>query len=160
MEQVELYEAGAAAERLGVSASGLRRYAKLYEEHYGDLPRKGKGKDAPRLYPSEVLERLAGAKALVERGRCKGIVEGLEALERGEEPDEAELEVHGVVVDENAARALLFEMRAMRAELSELREEVRGLRALPPVDKVSGEKGGGLLVRLAVRFERWLGRRS
>lgn len=158
MELTELLEAGAAAERLGVSASGLRRYALLYEQMYGGLPRKGARGDSPRLYPGEALGRLAGARQLVETGRCKSILEALEALERGVRPDvvNTEGEMQGVGMTGDASRALLEELRALRAELAELRAEVKEVTALPPAARVGGERGG-VLTRLAERVERWLG---
>lgn len=166
MEPAELYEAGAAAERLGVSASGLRRYASLYEQVHGELPRKGGKDDGPRLYPGEALERLAAAKQLVDAERCKSILEGLEALERGVRPDLPAAEVQVMVggMSGDAARALLEELRAVRAELVALREDNREMRAelqkmaaLPPADKGAGEEAG-LLTRLAARVEGWLRR--
>lgn len=57
-----VFEAGAAAERLGVSPSGMRRLAVIYEQVHGDLPRRtdAKGRvteSAGRLYSGEVLGR-------------------------------------------------------------------------------------------------------
>ncbi len=155
MEVAEVYEAGAAAERLGVSPSGLRRYAALYEKVHGELPRKVNTKN--RLYPGETLERLAAAKQLVEAERYKSILEALEALEQGVRPDLPAAEVQVVGVTGDAGKALLEELRAVRAELTEMRAEIRGLRALPPAAKVV-DRSTGLLVRLAVRVERWLKR--
>ncbi len=156
MEVAEVYEAGAAAERLGVSPSGLRRYAALYEKVHGELPRKVNTKN--RLYPGEALERLAAAKQLVEAERYKSILEALEALGQGVRPDLPAAEVQvGVEMTGSAVRALLEELRAVRAELAEMRTEMRELRALPPAAKAVN-RSTGLLVRLAVRVERWLGR--
>lgn len=160
MELTGLFEAGAAAERLGVSASGLRRYASLYEQVHGELPRKVNTKN--RLYPSEALERLASARRLVEAERYKSILEALEALEQGVRPEQidvpgSELKVQVVGgVTGDAAGALLAELRALRSEVAEMRAEMQKLAALPPADKVSGE-GVGLLTRLEARVERWLG---
>lgn len=156
MKQMDLLEAGAAAEHLGVSASGLRRYATLYEQVHGELPRRVNTKS--RLYPGEALERLAAARRLVDAERCKSILEGLEALERGVQPDLPGTEVQPVSsLGNDAAHTLLGEMRAMREELAALRAEVRELKALPPADGVSSE-GAGLLTRLAASVERWLQR--
>jgi DNA-binding transcriptional MerR regulator len=156
MELTELLEAGAAAERLGVSPSGLRRYASLYEQVHGELPRKVNTEN--RLYPGEALGRLAGARQLVETGRCKSILEALEALERGVRPDVVNTEgkMQGFGMTGDASRALLEELRALRAELAELRAEVKEVTALPPAARVGGERGG-VLTRLAERVERWLG---
>jgi DNA-binding transcriptional MerR regulator len=154
MEQVELYEAGAAAERLGVSPSGLRRYASLYEQVHGELPRKVNTKN--RLYPGEALERLAAAKQLVEAERYKSILEALEALEQGVQPDLPATEVQVVGgLQGDTALALLDELRAVRLELVEMRAEMQTLAALPPADKGAGAEAG-LLVRLAARLEQWL----
>jgi DNA-binding transcriptional MerR regulator len=156
MELTELYEAGAAAERLGVSPSGLRRYAALYEQVHGGLPRKVNTEN--RLYSGESLERLATARRLVEVKRCKSILEALEALEQGVRPDlpAAEVQVVGGMTGD-AAWALLEELRAVRSEVAEMRVEMQKLAALPPADKGAG-KGAGLLTRLAGRVEGWLGR--
>lgn len=163
MELTELLEAGAAAERLGVSPSGLRRYASLYEQLHGELPRKVNTEN--RLYPDEALERLATARRLVEVKRCKSILEALEALEQGVKPDlpAAEVQVVGGMTGD-AALALLEELRAVRAELGALREDNREMQAklerlaaLPPADMGAGVEAG-LLTRLAARVEGWLGR--
>lgn len=155
-----MFEAGAAAERLGVSASGLRRYASLYEQVHGELPRKVNTKS--RLYPAVALERLAGAQRLVEAERYKSILEGLEALEQGVRPDLPGVEVQVVgSVPGDVSQALLDELRALRAEVVEMRVEMQRLTALPPADKVSAEASGaraGLLTRLAASVERWLER--
>lgn len=154
MEPTDLLEAGAAAERLGVSASGLRRYAALYEQVHGELPRRVNTKS--RLYPGEALERLAAARRLVDAERCKSILEGLEALEQGVQLDLPGTEVQLVSsLGNDAAHTLLGEMRAVREELAAVRAEVRELKALPPADGVSSE-GAGLLTRLAARVEGWL----
>jgi DNA-binding transcriptional MerR regulator len=161
MEPPELYEAGVAAERLGVSPSGLRRYAALYEQVHGELPRKHKTQN--RLYPGEALERLAAAKQLVEAERYKSILEALEALEQGVRPDLPVVEVQvGGGMTGDVARALLEELRAVRAELGALREdnqemraELQKLAALPPADKAVGAEAG-LLTRLAARVEGWM----
>ncbi len=156
MELTELLEAGAAAERLGVSPSGLRRYASLYEQLHGELPRKVNTEN--RLYPDEALERLATARRLVEVKRCKSILEALEALEQGVKPDLPAAEVQVLVgLQGDAALALLEELRAVRSEVAEMRVEMQKLAALPPADKRAGAEAG-LLVRLAARVERWLGR--
>lgn len=156
MEPTDLLEAGAAAEHLGVSASGLRRYAALYEQVHGELPRRVNTKS--RLYSSEALKRLAAARRLVDAERCKSILEGLEALEQGVQPDLLGTEVQLVSsMGNDVAHTLLGEMRAMREELAALRAEVRELKALPPADGVSSE-GAGLLTRLAARVGEWLRR--
>lgn len=59
--------------------SGLRRYATLYEQVHGELPRRPNTQS--RLYPGEALERLAAARQLVETERAKSILEALQALE-------------------------------------------------------------------------------
>lgn len=166
MEPTEVYEAGAAAEHLGVSPSGLRRYAALYEELHGELPRRVNTKN--RLYTGEALERLAGAKALVEAGRCSSILDGLRALEAGVRPDLLGVEVEprvGGGLPGDAAGTLLAELRAVRSELVELREdnralwaELRAFAALPPADRGTADEGAGLLTRLAGRVERLLQR--
>jgi DNA-binding transcriptional MerR regulator len=166
MELTELLEAGAAAERLGVSPSGLRRYASLYEQVHGELPRKVNTEN--RLYSGESLERLATARRLVEVKRYKSILEALEALEQGVQPEQIDVPGSGIQVvgglQGDAALALLDELRAVRAELVALREDNRQMRAemqklaaLPPADEVAGRETG-LLTRLAARVERWLGR--
>lgn len=105
------------AELLGVSPSGLRRLATLYEGLYGPLPRDGSGS---RLWSQSVVERMEAARALVARGRAKSIQDALNAIEQGDTlpseglaPRATQGEALGVLVDE---------VRAMRSELRELRE--------------------------------------
>ncbi len=167
-------EAGRVAKQLGVSSSGMRRLAVIYEEVHGDLPRKGLKDTDARLFPGEAVERLAVARQMVETERFGSIKEALEALEAGVRPD---ITIAGTL--DNAARALsgealellLEELRGMRSELAELRpvrgevqalrEEVATLKALPPAEPsqpltnsaADQETRHGPLVRFALWLE-------
>ena len=101
MEPAEVYEAGAAAARLGVSPSGLRRYAAIYEELHGELPRKVNTKS--RLYPAEALERVdevlsaraaAGLRPPQQPTALLVRAEALRALGRADAASEASAAAH------------------------------------------------------------------
>lgn len=154
---VEVFEAEAAAERLSVSPSGLRRLAVIYEQVHGELPRKGK---TGRLYSGEVLGQLEAARAMVEAERYPTIKEALQALERGELPDlPAEVATGARAGSDETLRAVVAELREVRAELAALRSEVATGRALPEGERATGSATGaapGVLVRVAMWLEQRL----
>jgi DNA-binding transcriptional MerR regulator len=154
---VTLFEAGSAAERLGVSPSGLRRLAVIYEEVHGELPRRSKSNN--RLWPEEALERLQAARRLLEQDRCKTIFEALEALERGVTPENVseDLETPQTVLrqpTEGALQVLIAEIQALRREVAELRQE----RQLEPPAKVEKPQEESIIVSAAKRLDRLLKR--
>lgn len=111
------------ADRLGVSSSGLRRLASLYEGLYGSLPRDSSDS---RIWPTEAVERLEGARALVSQGRAKSIQDALQAVETGDRTASGGLAPRPPQVE--ALAALVREMQAMRRELAELRSESATMR--------------------------------
>jgi hypothetical protein len=149
---------GAAASRLGVSGSALRRLSIAYEQVFGPLPEGGSG----RLWPVEAVERLAAARALLAAGRARSARDALEAVEAGAEVSPAaalEVSRDARVLEVIAAR--LEGVERLEREVEALRREVSELRALPPGEvetKAGARVAGGPLVRLAHRLERLLGR--
>ncbi len=158
-----MFEAGAAAERLNLSASGMRRLGVIFEQVHGELPRKpdAKGRvseSSGRLYSGEVLRQLETARAMVEAERYPTIREALRALLRGEPADlPAEVGTGAQVNSSEAWRMVLGELREVRAELTALRSEVATGRALPEGQQVAETATGepsGVFVRVAVWLER------
>ncbi len=150
---VTLFEAGSAAERLGVSPSGLRRLAVIYEEVHGELPRRPKSNN--RLWPEEALERLQAARRLLEQDKCRTIFEALEALERGVTPENVseDLETPQTALrqpTEGALQVLIAEIQALRREVAELRQE-RQLEPATKAEPKEREKHG-----VFVRFALWI----
>lgn len=122
-----IYSAGEAARFLDVSPSGLRRYASIFEELYGDLPRDSQG-GRSRVWTSFAIERLQAAKGLVAEGQAPSIRDALEALERGVTPAS---EPQTVTLRRDVVEALLTEVQAVRKQLNSvqrLEAEVRQLR--------------------------------
>ncbi len=171
--EVELLEAGVAAERLKLSPSGLRRVAAIYETVHGPLPRKSgrteqRGPRA-RLYSVEAVERLAAAQSFVAAERYTSIEEGLHAYERGERPD-IDAELVGELTPRS--RAVQDELtgvlqEAVRRGNEGLEERLTALveakfaelhRDLPPPAPATDEpeKEHGPLVKAALWLERWL----
>jgi hypothetical protein len=151
-----MLEAGAAAEQVGVSASGLRRLAPLYEAVHGELPRKPKSLN--RLWPLLAVERLQAARRLVEAERYRTISDALTALARGLEPDDLELAPPAASVSPDATQQAL---EVLTAEVRELRRELAEIRALPPAgfrEEPDDLQRHGPLVRVAMALERWLKR--
>ncbi len=149
-------EAGAAAEHLGVSPSGMRRLATIYERVNGPLPRRGGG---GRLFGGTVLGQLATARRLVDAGQVATIGEALAALNRGEWPDGALETLGEAPVNAQAlSEAVLRELRALRAEVEALRGEVatRGLLEGQTGGIGAGSDAPGPFVRFAVWLERLL----
>ena len=108
---------GMVAEQLGVSPSGLRRLASIYAEAYSELPRDGANN---RLWPTEAVERLEAARALVQAGQARSIKEALKAVERGVEAPVGVLEGASTGM---AIGVLVNELRALRQEVGELRRQ-------------------------------------
>lgn len=138
-QPLEVISATDAAERLGVSASGLRRLGSIYSQVHGELPRERNTEK--RIWTSEVIERLAQARALVEAERYRSIKEALEALDRGVADVVVELapqvqpplpEALEVLLDEiktlNARLAAYEQLEARLASVERLEEEVRAMR--------------------------------
>lgn len=63
---------------LGVSASGLRRYASIYETIHGPMPRDNQSR---RLWNHEAVDSLRAAKGLLEAGKVSSIEQALEGLQ-------------------------------------------------------------------------------
>lgn len=171
-EVVTLYEPATAADKLGVSASGLRRLAPIYESVFDELPRTGKGqKDKrARLWPSEAVVRLQVARGLVEVERYRTIKEALEALRDGLTVDVSELAVETPQaapdeVTQATLQVLIDEMRQLRLEVGELRQlqetrliEPETIRQLEQLDKLqtAAREAGQSEDGVFVRFARWL----
>ncbi len=120
----------AVCERVGVSASGLRRLATLWEGLYGPLPRDPSDS---RLWPSEAVDRLVAARQLVSQGRARSIQDALQAAEHSDTPPSEGLTPRATLQGE-ALGALVEEMRVMRAEIAELKEGVQRQLQAPRED--------------------------
>lgn len=182
MSEVEYLPPAVAAERLHVSASGLRRLAPIYEVVHGELPRTGRGaidKQA-RLWSVEAVERLETARRIVEADkhntirRYGTIQRALEGLRDGLIDSDA-LDAIGTAqampdaATQHTLQVLLEEMRELRREVTELREQVAipnqerteiG-RELPSSESPSAtipdqKQQDGLIVRAARRLEKLL----
>lgn len=166
-ELTEVMSAGMAAERLGVSPSGLRRLAIIYTSVHDELPREPKTNN--RVWPVEAVTRLEQARALVEAESYHSIKEALEALDRGEPvdlPDEAHKalslseasarELLGVLIGET--RAMCAELGALHRDNEQLRSKVEALAtpALPSAPETPQAAPTGLLVRVAMWLEKIL----
>lgn len=150
-----MLEAGAAAEAVGVSASGLRRLAPIYEQVYDKLPRKPRSDN--RLWPTRAIERLQAARDLVNADLYRTVLEALEAIQRGIETEETAITPKSPRANPDATQRAL---EVLTAEVRQLRQEVAGLKALPApaADREPVELQHGLMVRAAMRVERWLRR--
>lgn len=162
MDTPEIFlDAAGAAKEVGVSVSGLRRLAPIYESVFGVLPRSGKGSgDSPRLWTNKAVERLRVARQLVEANKHKSVKMALEALQGltpSEIPGDSLEEILGAsqLTDRQVLELLITEVRT-------LRDEVAGLKQLPPAAENNKlkppEDSPGLLVRVAIRLESLLKR--
>lgn len=155
---------GEAQRALDVSASGLRRLAIAYEDIHGPL---GKDRHGARVWTGQSVERLRAARSLLEAGRCRSVKDGLILVRDGVERAAPGLNLRA---RDDEPRAMVAEaLEALRLEVAELRREVVKGWALPEAQSESGARGvtggvtrteGGVLVRLAHRLERLLGRRG
>lgn len=113
-----------AAKALGVSLPTLRRYAQAWEKEHGPLPRTPTG---DRLWPREVVEAIAEARARGEIGRLTRV-----KLEE-DRPDEADKGPGGEITLEKVEEALdlsprVRELEARVRHLGHLEELNLGLR--------------------------------
>jgi hypothetical protein len=153
-----VYDPARAAELLGVSASGLRRLAPIYESVYGDLKRVGQGDESKRSreWPTEAIERLQTARGVTGRGRPYRTIEAaLAALRSGVEVGSVDIDFAGRhtgadVATQKTLAMLIREISALRDEVAELRKDA-GTKSLETSDRQHGP-----VVRLALLLERLL----
>ncbi len=160
-----VYDPARAADLLGVSASGLRRLAPIYESVFGDLKRVGKGDESKRSreWTTEAVGRLQAARQVTGRGRPYRTIEAaLEAIREGVEVEGVEIDFGGRHAGAEGAigetlQVLLSEIQALRLEVAELRQD-KDLQPLPEIKNSTGSADedkwrDSLLLRLLVRLE-------
>jgi hypothetical protein len=137
--------------RLGVSASGLRRLAGIYERAVGPLSRDERG----RVWPAEAIGALEAARAAVREQRAVSIEAALRARDVPHDvaagPGEGGVSARtaeGSHADVGPAAAILEELRALRElveeqsrRIGELEDAVRTGRELPAAE---GRSEGGV----------------
>jgi hypothetical protein len=145
-QPLEVVSATDAAEKLGVSASGLRRLGTIYAQVHGELPRERRTEK--RIWTSQVVERLGQARALVEAERYRSIKEALKALDKGVDMDVAtELATPVQEPTPEALGVLLQEIRSLQDRLEavdRLEAEVQALRRQLEVPKDTTDSEPGL----------------
>lgn len=162
MSEPEIFlDAASASKEVGVSVSGLRRLAPIYESVFGLLPRSGKGSgDSPRLWPNKAVERLRVARALVEANKHRSVKTALEALEGLTPSDSPEEGLEAILgpsqlTDRQVLELLVNEVRTLQAQVQELKQ----LPAPPEKLKSAAPSNEpGLIVRVATRLEGFLKR--
>jgi HEPN domain-containing protein len=110
-----------------------------------------------RLWSTEAVERLKDARALVEQGRCKTILEALQALQAGVittleiEPKNRQAGLD--VATQQTLEVLIREVSALRDEVVKLRKDADKSKSL----ERTSQPEHGPLVRLALWLERFRG---
>jgi hypothetical protein len=164
-----VYDPARAADLLGVSASGLRRLAPIYESVFGELKRVGKGDESKRSreWTTEAIERLQTARGVTGRGRPYRTIEAaLEAIRDGVEVDTDEIDFASRHVGAEGAigetlQQLIGEIQALRdevAELSHSRAEIRNSSELGAAAQENDLSNHGVLVRFSLWLESLLRR--
>ncbi len=166
MTDTIVYDPAAAADLLGVSASGLRRLAPIYESVYGDLKRVGRGAADKRAreWTAEAVERLQTARGVTGRGKPYRTIEAaLEALRAGVEVAAVEIDFAGRHAGGEGAlgetlQVLIGEIQALRGEVLELKQnqalpQPRAAEKNPAAAQDDDSSNHGLLVRLALWLE-------
>ncbi len=165
-----VYDPAKAADLLGVSASGLRRLAPIYESVFGELKRVGKGDEDKRSreWPSEAVGRLQAARQVTGRGRPYRTIEAaLEAIRDGVEVGTAEIDFGGRhtgadVATSQALHVLIGEIQALRLEVQELKQgrelsqPAAEIKDAAPVE--TGNRQHSPLIRLLISLESFLRR--
>ncbi len=154
-----VYDPARAADLLGVSASGLRRLAPIYERVFGELKRVGKGDEEKRSreWPNEAVGRLQAARQVTGRGKPYRTIEAaLKAIRDGVEVDTTEIDFGGRHA--GAEGAIGETLQVLLGEVRTLRDEVAELKSLPQIKNssapIEADRQHGILVRLAMRLER------
>lgn len=115
---------------LRVSASGLRRYASIYEAIHGDMPRDNQGR---RLWNRAAVDALRAAKGLVDAGKVASIGAALEGLQDAPQTMlEAAANLGTKPADDALSRVLerLNSVSRLEDEVRLLREQVEKQNAL------------------------------
>jgi hypothetical protein len=119
------------AQRLGVTATGLRRLADIYGEVYGPLQRDEKFNNR-RLWTLEAVERIAAARALVQSEQARSIKTALHMVEQGITAPAEELSKPSTPQPQEVLmRAILERIEGLEVGLrvvDQLQEEVQIMR--------------------------------
>jgi hypothetical protein len=160
-----VYDPAQAADLLGVSASGLRRLAPIYESVFGELKRVGKGDEDKRSreWPSEAIDRLLTARRLTGRGKPYRTIEAaLEAIRDGVETDTTDIDfgsrqTGADMATGQALQVLIGEIQALRLEVQELKQSRELSQPAAEIENPVPvkEASHSLLVRFAIRLERF-----
>ncbi len=171
-----VYDPARAADLLGVSASGLRRLAPIYESVFGDLKRVGRGDESKRSreWPNEAVGRLQAARQVTGRGRPYRTIEAaLGAIRDGVEVEGVEIDFASRGVGADVAigetlQVLLSEIQALRGEVLELKEnqslpqpaaEIKNsAQVTNPAPVEASKRQYGVLVRFSLWLESLLRR--
>ena len=113
----EVLTPGDLAVRLSVSDRTVRRLAEAYSKVYGQLPRDAR---QHRQFPLEAVLRLEQAAVLMQTAPGSSNIEILTALRDGLTPVR-QLHRSAVPATPDALAPIMDELRALRAELAELR---------------------------------------
>jgi hypothetical protein len=169
-----VYDPAQAADLLGVSASGLRRLAPIYENVFGDLKRVGRGDESKRSreWTTEAIERLQAARGVTGRGKPYRTIEAaLEAIREGAEVEGVEIDFASRHAGAEGAigetlQVLLAEVKALRTEVAELKQgrelsqpaaEIKNsAQVTNPAPVEASKRQYGVVVRMAMRLERFL----
>lgn len=121
-----------AADRLGIRAAMLRRYAVAYEKTFGPLPRDERGS---RRYPVEAISRFVMVRDLYRTSVVSSILEGFEHLSKPESErseDALDLSISPTEHTEQLMKRVLIEVEAssqkLNTHLVDLERETRTLR--------------------------------
>ena len=166
-EAEQVYTTQQAAERVGVGAAMLRRYAQTYEGLTGhDIPHTRR--DGRRFFP-EHISAFQQARTLINDNRGLSVESALRAVVQGDAAAAAPIlpSVTSSALDTAAfvdairdavTAPLVAELRELQAEVRELKEA----RALPPVrlDETNKVSAGepGTFARIGQRFDALLRR--
>ncbi len=159
-DPVTYLDAATAAAAVGVSVSGLRRLAPIYESVFGALPRSGKGSgDSPRMWSLEAAHRLAAARRLVETGQHRSVRTALEALQGVEGTGDTleAAQIGSQLSDRQLLEVLVNEVRILRSEVETLRASGRALPQEVATEPAAADRPG-LIIRLAAGLDNWVKR--
>ncbi len=146
----------AAAQRLGIADSTLRRLAPTYERVYGPLPwetgKTGKKEGGGRMWPESAVRRVEEARAFVTAGHAKSLESALEAIREGAHLPDAPL----------ARPVMNAEMQAWeREQIADIMREVmrpiirEELAVLTPAERPSEEPEPQRRPGVGERAGRW-----
>jgi transposase-like protein len=149
-----------AAQALGVSEATLRRWAKLYEEHFGPIATLEQGPGRPgRTYSDQALNQMQAARELLDQQRAATLEQAFRLLSEADGVPEAIQPLAPnpqdiLVLEVQSLRQQLAMQQAMLEELHTKLDSVTKMLEPPKADTADLERRNRYLMGELVRRDK------